>query len=167
VQRKVTTQDVVDRFDKILAAFASPQPAAEVSIGAIQAIEALGQVIRREAAAIEYSLYDNLGQAASPIRVTAETIDRVSRVRQARRPTQAKLETLEGTITALDLVEQKLVMNLHPGGERVKGTFSTLFQPTLVECLGRTVRWQGVVERRGRRTVSIRVESVEAPDGEG
>src|SRR5262249_34942560 len=94
-QRKGTTQDVVDRFDKIRAAFASPQPAAEVSIGAIQAIEALGQVIRREAGAIEYFLFDSLGRAASPIRVTAETIDRVSRVRQARRPTQAKLETVE------------------------------------------------------------------------
>jgi hypothetical protein len=85
---------------------------------------------------------------------------------QARRPTQARLETLEGKITALDLVEQKLILSLEPGGERVKGTFSTLFQPTLVECLGRAVRLQGFVQRRGRRALSIRVESVEVPDEE-
>ncbi len=51
--RTMTTQDVVDPFDEILAAFACPQPATEVSIGAIQAIVALGQVLRREAGTIE------------------------------------------------------------------------------------------------------------------
>ncbi len=165
-RRMVTTQDVLDRFNKILGAFASRQPATEVSIGAIQVIEALGQVIRREAEAIEYSLFDTLGRPAHPIRVTRETIDHVSRVRQARRPTQARLETLAGTITALDLAEQKLVLSLEGSGERVKGTYSMLFQPTLVECLGRPVRLQGRVERRGRRVLSVRVESVEVPDEE-
>jgi hypothetical protein len=39
-----------------------------------------------------------------------------------------------------------------------------LYQPTLVERLGRRVRLHGVVERRGKRPISIRVESVDVPD---
>jgi hypothetical protein len=163
-RRKVTTQDVANRFDAILTAFRGPQPVTEVSIGAIQAIEALGRVIRREAEAVEYSLFDKLSRPAPPILVTPETISRVAAVRQARRPSQARLETLEGTITALDIVAETLHLRLHTSGERVKGTFSTLFQPTLVERLGRRVRLHGAVERRGRRVLSIRVESVEVPD---
>ncbi len=111
-------------------------------------------------------MFDTLRRAAKPILVTPEMIRRVTEVRQARRPSQTRLETLEGRITAVDIVEQKLQLNLDPGGERVKGTFSMLFQPSLVECLGRRVRLLGVVERRGKRPVSIQVQSVEVPDEE-
>jgi hypothetical protein len=166
-RRKVTTQDVVQRFDGILTAFQGEQPVTEVSIGAIQAVEALGRVIRREAESIEYCLFDTIGRPARPILVTPETITRVAQVRQARRPSQARLETLEGTVTALDLVEQRLQLSLDPSGVRVKGTFSMLFQPTLVERLGRRVRLHGAVERRGKRPVSIQVQSVEVPEEDG
>jgi hypothetical protein len=166
-RRKVTTQDVVQRFDAILTAFHGQQPVTEVSIGAIQAVEALGRVIRREAEAIEYALFDNIGRPAQPVLVTPETISRVAQIRQARRPSQAQLETLEGKITALDLVEQRLHLSLEPSGLRIKGTFPMLFQPTLVERLGRRVRLHGAVERRGRRPVSIQVQSVEVPEEDG
>jgi hypothetical protein len=85
-------------------------------------------------------------------------------VRKALRPSQARLETLEGIIAALDIVAEILHLRLQTSGERVKGTFSMLFQPTLVERLGRRVRLHGEVERRGKRILSIRVESVEVPD---
>lgn len=165
-QRKVTTQDVVDRFQTLLAAFQAVKPPTDVSIGAIQAIESLGHVIRREAEGIEYALVDEVGRPAPPIVVTQETITRVAQVRKARRPSQAQLEMLEGTVTALDIVAETLHLRLTTSGERVKGTFSMLFQPTLVERLGRRVRLHGEVERRGKRPVSIRVESVEVPEEE-
>ena len=127
----------------------------------------MGRVIRREGGAIEYGLFDIFGHAAEPIAVTTETITRVAQVREARRPSQAELEALEGRITALDIVEQRLQLSLPNGRGRVRGTFSMLFQPSLVECLGRRVRLLGVVERRGRRPESIQVQSVEVPDEEG
>jgi hypothetical protein len=164
--RTVSTQDVVLRFDAILAAFDRPEPVTEVSIGAIQAIEGLGRVIRREASTIEYTPFDTLSRPMRLIRVTPQTIERVVRVREARRPSRARLEVLEGRITALDIVDNKLQINVEPGGRRVKGTFSGLFQPSLVECLGRRVRLFGVVERRGKLPIAIQVQSVEVPDQE-
>ncbi len=41
-QHTVTAQDVMNRFDAILAAFGKAQPVTEVSIGALQAIEGSG-----------------------------------------------------------------------------------------------------------------------------
>ena len=162
--RQVTAEDVVKRFDEILASLRKPSSAPQVSIGAIQAVESLGRVIRREPRAIEFASFDSLGQPQAPFWVDEEYIGRVQKVRESRRPSQAKLETLEGTVTALDIVAETLHLRIHPSGERVKGTFSILYQPTLVERLGRHVRLHGVVERRGKRPLSIRVESVEVPD---
>ncbi len=164
--RTVSTEDVVRRFEAILSAFERPEPVTEVSIGAIQALEALGRVIRREAGAIEFTPFDTLCRPMKAIRVTPQTVERVARVREARRPSQSQLEMLEGRITALDIVEYKLQINVEPGGGRVRGTFSGLFQPSLVGCLGRRVRFLGIVERRGKRPIAIQVQSVEIPDEE-
>jgi hypothetical protein len=164
--REVTTQHVVERFDAILCAFEGRQPVTDVSIGAIQAIEALGRVIRREAGAIEFTGFDTLSRPLRPIRVTPETVERVAEVRAARRPSRAELETIEGTITALDIVEHKLQLSAARGGARIKGTFSPLFQPSLLECLGRRVRLLGIVERNRKRPISIQVQSIEIPDEE-
>jgi hypothetical protein len=162
--RQVTAEDVVKRFDEILAFLRKPASAPQVSIGAIQAVESLGRVIRREAMVIEFASFDAVGQPQPPTWVDEEYIGRVQKVRESRRPSQVRLETLEGTVTALDIVAETLHLRLHTSGERVKGTFSMLFQPTLVERLGQQVRLHGVAERRGKRIVSIRVESVEVPD---
>jgi hypothetical protein len=165
-RRQVTAQDVVHRFDAILTAFQAPQPVTEVSIGALQAIEALGRIIRREAGAVEDALFDTIGRPAKPILVTPQTIDRVTQVRQARRPSQARSEALEGTLTALDLV--RATLELSPDGTkgRVRGTYPMLFQPSLVACLGKRVRLHGRVARRGRRVVSVQVLAVEALEEE-
>ena len=52
--------------------------AAQVSIGAIQVVESLGRVIRREAEAIEFSSFDALGQPSGSLRVDEEYIGRVN-----------------------------------------------------------------------------------------
>jgi hypothetical protein len=161
--RTVTADDVVQRFEEIFASLRGQTAAPQVSIGAIQAVESLGRVIRREAEAIEFAPFDSLGKPRPPFRVDEEYIGRVQRVRESRRPSQAKLETLEGTITTLDIVAETLHLRLHTTGQRVKGKFSQLFQPTLVERLGRPVRLHGLVERNGKWPISIRVESVEVP----
>ena len=166
--RLVTAEAVARRFHEILSSVGSQDTAARVSIGAIQAVEALRSVLRREADAVEFASFDSLGQPAKeqPVRVDAAFIRRVERVRQSRRHTEAKLEALEGVLTAIDLVEQKLTVRHAITGELVKGTFPPIFQPTLVRCLGGRVRLQGVVERRGDRVLSINADSVEVPDEE-
>jgi hypothetical protein len=164
--RLVSTQDVVSRFDEWLASFNQPQETSRVSIGAIQAIESLGRLIRREAQAIEFSSFDVVGQPSRPITVDAPYIEHVRQVRASRQPTCARLETLEGTVTAIDIVQGTLQLSIEGQARRVKGTFSMLFQPSLSECLGRRVRLQGPVERTARRTVSIQVTNVEVPDNE-
>ena len=164
--RQVTAEDVVRRFDEILASLREQPSAPQVSIGAIQAVEALGQVIRREAEAIEFASFDALGQPRPTFRVDQEYMVRVRRVRESRRPTQASLETLEGTLTALDIVRTRLQLSLDGSRGRVPGTYPALFQPSLVNCLGRRIRVTGQVERRGRRIISLQVVAVEALEEE-
>ncbi len=81
--RQVTAEDVVKRFDDILESLQNPASAVQVSIGAIQTVEALGRVIRREAEAIEFSSFDTLGQPRRSLRVDQVYIDRVHQVRDS------------------------------------------------------------------------------------
>jgi hypothetical protein len=163
---QVTTEDVVKRFDEILASLQKPSSAVQVSIGTIQTVEALGRVIRREAEAIEFSSFDSLGQARNSLRVDEEYVEYVHKVRESRQPTRAKLETLEGTLTALDIVRATLQLSLDDHKGRVHGTYPMLFQPSLMGCLGKRVRLLGPVERRGRRIISIQVVVIESLDDE-
>ncbi len=165
-RRKVSTADVVNRFDKILAVAQHQETAAEVSIGALQVVEGLGRVIRREAAAIEFTSFNMVGQQLSSIVVDTEYVGRVSHVLQSRQPTRAGLETLEGTLTALDLVRATMQLSLDGRKGRVQGTYPMRFQPTLIECLSKRIRIQGRVERMGGRTRSVQVLSVEALEEE-
>jgi hypothetical protein len=164
--RQVTAEDVVRRFDEILAALREQLSAPQVSIGAIQAVEALGQTIRSEAEAIEFTSLDALGRPGPALRVDAEYMGRVRRVRESRRPTQANLETLEGPLTALGIVRTRLQLSLDSNQGRVPGTCPALFQPSLVNFLGRRVRLKGQVERRGRHIRSLQVVAVEALEEE-
>lgn len=159
----VTAADVVQRFDDIFALVEQQSTASQVSIGAIQAVESLGRVLRREVEAIEFTSFDSLGQRRKPepIRVDENFITRVGKVKASRQPTRAKLDTLEGRITALDISEGKLQLTVDGQGRRVKGTFAMLFLPSLLESLGRRVKLEGHLERRGRTIHSIQVLSAE------
>ena len=160
-RRKVTTEEVVYRFEQILQSLKTPSLAAQVSIGAIQVVESLGRVIRREAEAIEFSSFDSLGQPRLSLRVDEEYVRRVNHIRQSRRPTQASLETLEGLVTALDIREGKLQLSIEGKRSRVTGHFTMMFLPSLLESLGRRVRLQGLVEWRRQFPYSIQVMDAE------
>ena len=160
-RRKVSTEEVVCRFEQILQSLRTPSSAAQVSIGAIQVVESLGRVIRREAEAVEFSCFDSLGQPRLSFRVDEEYIGRVNHVRQSRRPTQASLETLEGLVTALDIREGKLQLSIEGKQKRVIGHFTMMFLPSLLESLGKRVRLQGLVEWRRKSPYSIQVMDAE------
>jgi hypothetical protein len=164
VNRPISAQDVADRFDEILGSFQQAGAASRVSIGAIQAIESLGRIVRRESARIEFYSYDIEGERRGGALVDAEYVDRVARARASRQPTRAQLESLEGTITALDIREGKLQLSMAGRGRRVAGTFPMLYLPSLAECLGQTVRLYGYVEWRGKTPISIQVFRAEIPN---
>lgn len=159
--RQVTAEDVVKRFDNILTLLREPSPSTQVSIGAIQAVESLGRVIRREAEAVEFSTFDALGEPRQSQRVDKEYIVRVQKVRESRRPTRAKLDSLEGHVTALDIREGKLQLSIEGRRRRVTGHFAMLLLPSLLESLGRRVKLQGHVEWRGNTPISIQVVNAE------
>jgi hypothetical protein len=159
--RTVTAEDVVRRFDEILTALRQPSSSVQVSIGAIQVVESLGRVIRREAEAIEFSSFDSLGRPSGTLRVDEDYVGRVNKVRESRRPTRATLETLEGQVTALDIREGKLQLSIEGRKVRVAGSFTMMFLPSLLESLGRRVRLQGLVEWRRNRPFSIQVMDAE------
>ncbi len=165
-KRTVSTLEVVRRFDEILASFQGPQAATRVSIGAIQTIEALGRLLRREASAIEYSSGDALGRPCKPSLVDARYVEQVSQARASRQPTHTKLQVLEGRLTALDVTRGTLQLSIEGMRRRAKGNFPMLFQPSLAPRLGQRVRLLGQVEQRGNAPVSIQVLSVEVPDEE-
>src|SRR5712691_5180764 len=159
--RRVTAEDVVKRFDEILASLRQPSSATQVSIGAVQTVESLGRVIRREAEAVEFSSFDALGRPGQSLRVDEEYIGRVHKVRESRQPTRAKLETLEGQVTALDIREGKLQLSIEGRRRRVTGHFALLLLPSLLESLGRRVNLQGYVEWRRNTPASIQIVNTE------
>jgi hypothetical protein len=159
--RTITTEDVVRRFDAILEILQKPRASSEVSIGAIQVVESLGRVIRREAEAIEFSSFDALGQPSLSRRVDGDFIARVNEIRQSRRSTQATLDELEGQVTALDIMEGRLQLSIKGRQRRVTGHFSRMFLPSLLDSLGRPVRLRGLVSRRRKAPISIQIEDAE------
>ncbi len=162
-RRTITAEDVLLRFDEILDALRQPSTSAQVSIGAIQVVESLGRVIRREAAAVEFSSFDSLGQPRRSLRVDENYIARVNDVRRSRRPPQATLETLEGQVTALDIREGKLQLSIEGRRRRVIGHFTMMFLPPLLESLGRQVKLRGLVTWKNDKPIEIQIEDAELP----
>jgi len=155
----VTTQSVAERFVEMMSAFAQEKNASLVSIGAIQAIESLDRVLHREANAIEFESFGTSGAAFSRVTVDPDYIGRVRTLRTSRQPTLNVLDVIEGTITSLDIRENKLQLSMSTQTRRVTGTFSSLYLPSLLEALGRRVRLSGYVTRKGRTCISVNVTS--------
>lgn len=157
-----TTEEVVRRFNAIFALVADQDSAAGISIGAIQAVESLGRVVRREAEAVEFTTFDALGRpGAAPARVDAEFFVRVQKVKASRQATRAKLDSLRGRLTAIDIDSGALQLNVDGVRRRVRGHFPDQLLPSVVEALGRRVQLQGRVEWRGRTPLAIQILAVE------
>ena len=164
--RRVDTDAVARRFGEILTTPDTQRAPTGVSIGALQTLGALNRVLRREASAIEFSTADSFAKPLMMFQVRETFIEKVRGVLASRRPSEDSLETLEGRVTALDVLRGTLLLTVPGTHDRIKGTFATLFTPTLLESLNRQVRVQGMVERKGRRIVGIQIHAVEAPDAE-
>jgi hypothetical protein len=163
-RRVVQTDDVARRFGEILTLLNNEVAPTGVSIGALQTLEALARVLNREATGIEFSTADSFRKPMVRFEVGERFILRVREVLVRRRPSQANLEMLEGRVTALDVVKGTLLLSVVNVPRRVKGNFSHMFTPSLLEALNRRVRLQGVVERRGKQPGVIHIHNVEFTD---
>jgi hypothetical protein len=159
--RRISAEDVLRRFSEIIQNASDPERAAQVSLGALRALEDLGTLLQREEAEIEYQPADTAGQLWRPARVDAPYLAAVKKVRATRLTTRTLVETLEGRITAIDLYQETFQFRLDGSTRRVKGTFSRLLHAKLVTALGRRVRLHGQVSRRGRTIVSIAAQQID------
>jgi hypothetical protein len=102
------------------------------------------------------------------VQINEGFLDKVQRVIRSRRPSEEKLESLEGRVTLLDIIEGKLLLSVTGASKRVKGNFSHMFTPSLLKSLNQRVRLQGIVEWKGtgrtRQPVVIHIHAVETPD---
>lgn len=165
--RAVRTDDVVQRFGQILTLLEREVAPTEVSIGALQTLEALSRVLNREATGIEFSAATSFREPVVKLEIGERFIGRVREVLTRRRPSQEQLETLEGYITALDLSQGTLHLTVEGLRQRVRGNFSSLLTPPLMWALGQRVRLRGRVEWRGTKPSVIRVDQVELLDVDG
>jgi hypothetical protein len=67
---------------------------------------------------------------------------------------------------ALDVVQGTLLLAVPGVQRRVRGNFSHMLTPSLLESLNRRVSIQGIVERKGKQPSIIHIHSVEVPDAE-
>ena len=161
----LTTDRVAQRFTEMIENVDSRAGVTGISIGALQTIKALGRVLKREAGSIEYTAFDSRRKPFSKLTIHDEFVERVGEVLLSRRPSHEKADTLDGKVTALDVVDGTLLLTRSGAKRRVKGTFSPMFHPTLLQSLGKRVRLQGTVSQRGS-TQTIQIIDVEILDSE-
>jgi hypothetical protein len=165
-ERRVTSWQVLRRFGTILSAISNPQEQAKVSIGAIQAVEDLGKTLRREAERIEFRTILSADDVyhARAVAVDSAFIGHAAKLLTTRQTGRASLQSLEGTLTAIDIRKLSLKLTLPDARTTVQGSFSELIQYPLARAVGLRVRLTGDVEYRGRRPRFIQAQHFELLD---
>ncbi len=148
-KRQIDTDAVAERFSEILSSVDKDKAPTSVSIGALQTLAALKRTLKREASAIEFSTVDRFRKPLIQFSIENSFIDKVEQALERRRPSQASLETIEGRVTALDVQECRLSLSVEELPRRVRGDFSRMLTPSLLESLNRRVKLQGfIVDRK-------------------
>lgn len=162
--RTVTTDEVAERFQEIFKALNTSAPSTGVSLGALQTVDALTRTLEKISADLEFTATNSYSEPFELVRTDAQYRARVQSVIRHRRPTSQCLETLEGRVTALDIVQGKLLLSMAGPEDRIRGAFPTTLHPKLMESLGRQVQLFGLIERRGGRPVRINIQDSETLD---
>src|SRR5262249_42514693 len=107
-----TGHGVLERFVEIMNGAASRGGPSQTSVGALQAIEELGKILRREAVLIEYRPMGFSQEPTEPtsILVDRQYVDAVSANRKFRVDPRSAPDQLNGVLTAVDLAESKFKM---------------------------------------------------------
>jgi len=162
----ISAERIASRFGSILDEIATGGATHTISSGALQTVQQLNRALKREAAAIEFVTFDRREQQSSYRSIDRDFIERVDRVIQERRPSNVQLDTVEGTVTALDIHKGELLLSISGQKQRVKGSFHTMLHPTLLESLGKRIRLFGRLNYKSDSMVSVQIQQAEVFDTE-
>jgi hypothetical protein len=140
-QRTLSGVDVLDRFASAMDGISRGE-SHSVSIGMIQAVEDLGKITKREAS-IEYTAF-GLQQPMSLV-VDNSYVEKVVKTKLARRSTKTIPDTLDGVVTAVDIIRYTFALKVSPK-VIVKGSYESMVADKLADSLGESVRIYGVVQ---------------------
>ncbi len=161
--RIVTSHDVLKRFIEIFEGVNSSGHLFQTCIGAIQAIEELGKILKRDAERIEFRPRSMRIERHSndPLIVDAPFIQKVSTAKLQRLDPRSAPEALDGTLVAVDLARMSLRIKLARERLWVRGSFTMFMQDSMIQYLGKAIRLIGSVEYRGKRPTFINALDVE------
>ncbi|MEX1027389.1 MAG: hypothetical protein WD049_05190 [Candidatus Paceibacterota bacterium] len=162
----ISAESIASRFGSILDEIATGGATHTISTGALQTVQQLNRALKREVVAIEFATFDRREQQSSYRSIDHEFIERVDRVIQQRRPSNDQLESVEGTVTALDIEQGELRLSIRGQKQRVRGNFHTMLHPTLLESLGKRIRLFGSLSYKRDSMVSIQIQQAEVFDTE-
>ncbi|WP_417734553.1 hypothetical protein [Rosistilla oblonga] len=161
---QIATEQIAQRFSDILLTISSGQRATEISIGALQTVRQLNATINTAASVVEYQTIDRFQQATAAMRVDAEFMGRVRKIIDGRQPSAERLDSLTGTVTALDILRGQIQLTVDDRKQRIKGSFHKMLQPTMLESLGRVVKLYGAISYKHDQPVEISIQEAELID---
>ena len=166
VNKEFYPSDVLARFVDLMEGVARDGARFQACIGAVQAIEELGKVIRREANTIEFYPVGFKGnwQNSKRISVDQAYVDVVSAAKKLRQDPRTQADNVEGILTAVDLLRGTFKVRLQKR-QSVSGTYTQFMEDRMIRSLGRRVRLFGNAEYRDQRIRSLRAIDIELSDG--
>lgn len=164
--KPISAESIANRFGTILDSIATGEASNSISTGALQTVQQLNRTLKREASAIQYSTFDRYEKRGSYQTVDSAFIDRVETLIKNRQPSEQKLDSLEGIVTALDIEQGELRLSVAGQKDRIKGTFHVMLHPTLLESLGKRITLFGKVSYKRNQIVSVLIQQAEVLDTE-
>lgn len=162
----ISAERIANRFGNIFQEIGSKDVSTSISIGALQTMQQLNRTLNREASAIEFSTFDRYETRSAFQRVDTAFIERVNSAIKNRQSSVLKLESLQGKVTALDIEKGELRLTLENQRDRIKGTFSIMLHPTMLESLGRHIEVFGSISFRNGQPQSISIQQANILDSE-
>lgn len=162
----ISAERIATRFGGIFEEIDNQDTSSSVSIGALQTMQQLNRTLNREASAIEFSTFDRYEKRSAFQRVDAAFVERINSVIKNRQPSVLKLDSLQGKVTALDIEKGELRLSLDNQRDRIKGTFSIMLHPTMLESLGHQIEVFGNVSFRNGQPQSISIQQANILDSE-
>lgn len=165
-ENAISAERIANRFGSIFEEIGSKDSSTSISIGALQTMQQLNRTLNREASAIEFSTFDRYEQRSGFQRVDLDFVKRVDSVIKNRQPSVQKLDSLQGKVTALDIEKGELRLTLKNQRDRIKGTFSIMLHPTMLESLGHQIEVFGSISFRSGLPQSISIQQANILDSE-
>ncbi len=163
--RTITTDDLVKRFQEILLSLNNASVAVtDVSIGALQTIDSFNKVLDKARTSIELKSSTSWSVSLPVFESSEDFQNRIEKALKQRRPTLEKYESIDGRITAFDILKGELMLSVDSISNRIRGTFAKTLQTKLMLAIDQRVRLLGFIERKGDSPKRINIQDAELLD---